>query len=123
MWRQRSSTLWLHEGDGNTRFFHSQAIHRFRRNRIEVLENSRGERCEEEREIVNILIELYDNLFSSSIPVQIEEALEATPLVITAEMNNELLAPFQRSEVDFSLKQMNPLKALGPDGMPPLFFQ
>ena len=88
-----------------------------------MLENSRGERCEEEREIVNILIELYDNLFSSSIPVQIEEALEATPLVITAEMNNELLAPFQRSEVDFALKQMNPLKALGPDGMPPLFFQ
>ena len=38
-------------------------------NRIEVLENSRGERCEEEREIVNILIELYDNLFSSSILV------------------------------------------------------
>ena len=88
-----------------------------------MLENSRGERCEEEREIVNILIELYDNLFSSSIPVQIEETLEATPLVITAEMNNELLAPFQRSEVDFALKQMNPLKALGPDGMPPLFFQ
>ena len=88
-----------------------------------MLENSRGERCEEEREIVNILIELYDNLFSSSIPVQIEEALEATPLVITAEMNNELLAPFQRSEVDFALKQMNPLKALGPNRMPPLFFQ
>ena len=39
------------------------------RNRIKVLENSRGERCEEEREIVNILIELYDNLFSSSILV------------------------------------------------------
>ena len=38
-------------------------------------------------------------------------------------MNNELSAPFQRSEVDLALKQMNPLKALGPDGMPPLFFQ
>ena len=115
--------LWLHEGDGNTRFFHSQATHRFRRNRIEVLENSRGERCEEEGEVANILIEFYENLFSSSIPVQIEEALEATPLVITAEMNNELSTPFQRSEVDLALKQMNPLKAPGPDGMPPLFFQ
>ena len=63
MWRQRSSTLWLHEGDGNTRFFHSQATHRFRRNRIEVLENSRGERCEEEGEVANILIEFYDIFF------------------------------------------------------------
>ena len=55
MWRQRSHMLWLHEGDGNTRFFHSQATHRFRRNRIEVLENSRGERCEEEGEVANTL--------------------------------------------------------------------
>lgn len=51
MWRQRSRTLWLHKGDGNARFFHSQATYRFRRNRIEVLENSKGERCEEEGEI------------------------------------------------------------------------
>ena len=119
----KDHTLWLHEGDGNTRFFHSQATHRFRHNRIEVLENSRGERCEEERDLANILIEFYDNLFSSSIPIQIEVALEAIPLVNTAEMNNELSTPFQRSEVDLALKQMNPLKALGPNGMPPLFFQ
>ncbi|XP_050253672.1 uncharacterized protein LOC126699744 [Quercus robur] len=57
MWRQRSRTLWLHEGDGNTRFFHSQATHRYRRNKIEVIENLVGERCEEEGEIANILIE------------------------------------------------------------------
>lgn len=60
-----------------------------------MLESSRGERCEEEEEISNILIESYDNLFSSSYPDQIEDALEATPLMITDEMNNELIAHFQ----------------------------
>ena len=123
MWRQRSRTLWLHEGDGNTRFFHSQATHRYRRNRIEVIENLVGARCEEEGEIANILIAFYTNLFTSSSPDLIEEALEATPLVITEEMNDELAAPYQRSEVELAIKQMDPLKAPGPDGMPPLFFQ
>ena len=38
-------------------------------------------------------------------------------------MNFMLLREFQASEVHKALKQMYPLKALGPDGMPPLFFQ
>lgn len=101
MWRQRSCTLWLHKGDDNTRFFHSRATHRFWHNRIEVLENSMGERCVDKGEIATILIEFYNNLFSSSSPDQIEEA---TPLVITDEMTHELAAPFQRTEVDLALK-------------------
>ena len=34
-----------------------------------------------------------------------------------------LSAEFVKEEVDEALKQMDPLKALGPDGLPPLFFQ
>ena len=68
MWKQRSRALWLHEGDSNTRYFHSKASHRFRRNRIEALENHRGEKCEDENGIANILVESYQNLFDSSLP-------------------------------------------------------
>ena len=38
-------------------------------------------------------------------------------------MNQELVAPFGRAEVDIALKHMDPLKSPGPNWMPPLFFQ
>ena len=123
MWKQRSRELWLHEGDKNTRYFHSRATHRYRRNKIEELENHLGERCVDENGIANILVDFYQNLFTSSSPNRIEEALEATPRVVTEEMNHELVAPFGRDEVVIALNQMDPLKSPGPDGMPPLFFQ
>ena len=110
MWKQRSRALWLHEGDNNTRYFHSQATHRLKRNGIEALENTRRERYVDENSIENILVDFYQNLFASSSPNQIEEALEATPMVVTEEMNLELVAPFVRAEVDMALKHMNPVR-------------
>ena len=38
-------------------------------------------------------------------------------------MNTSLTKVFTRQEVDIALKEMAPLKAPGPDSMPPLFFQ
>jgi hypothetical protein len=38
--------------------------------------------------------------------------------VVTEEMNNQLIKEFIAEEVDVALKQMAPLKAPGPDGLP-----
>lgn len=38
-------------------------------------------------------------------------------------MNSDLTRDFTTDEVKFSLKQMKPLTALGPDGMSPIFFK
>ena len=57
-----------------------------------------------ENGISNILVDFYQNLFASSTPDQIEEALEATSRVVTEETNQVLGAPFERAEVDIALK-------------------
>lgn len=38
-------------------------------------------------------------------------------------MNAQLIKSFSRKEVDTAIKQMEPITARGPDGMPPIFYQ
>ena len=52
-----------------------------------------------------------------------EDVLRAVPTMITEEQNAMLAAEFVKAEVDEALRQMESLKALGLDGLPPLFYQ
>nr|XP_023915547.1 uncharacterized protein LOC112027102 [Quercus suber] len=84
MWKQRSHSLWLQEGDNST--------------------------SDEE-------------LFTSSNLAMNDAVVDQIPCLISYVMNEELVANFTKEEVVEALKQMEPLKARGPDGLPPLFFQ
>ena len=65
----------------------------------------------------------YKELFSTSSPNLEADSLEKIPCMVTDEMNAELMKKFTELEVKEALNQMAPLKALGPDGMPQLFYQ
>jgi len=79
--------------------------------------------CIGEAKVTGLLVSYYKQLFTSSQPTYFETVLQAVPRVVTTEMNSALIGEFTRAEVDMALKQMAPLKAPGPDGMPPIFYQ
>ena len=62
-------------------------------------------------------------MFTPSNPIELIAKIDSIPRVVTKEMNGILTSQFQTWEIDNALKQMAPLKALGSDGMPPLFYQ
>ena len=62
-------------------------------------------------------------LFTSKRPTNAHGILEVIQPLVTKDMNTNLTRDFTKQEVDLALKEMAPLKALGLDGMPSLFFQ
>ncbi|XP_075649758.1 uncharacterized protein LOC142620243 [Castanea sativa] len=115
MWKQRSRVAWLKDGDKNTRFFHTKATQRRRRNYIKGIFDETGKWCTQQNQIADAVVNYYQQLFMSSNPEHIDEVLVEIPQKVTDEMNNVLTATFTEEEVEKALKQMEPLKSPGPD--------
>ena len=123
MWRQRSRSLWLSNGDRNTKYFHSRATQRRRRNHIQSLRDNMGVIHDTNEGMASLLINYYENLFSTSQPMNIDDVVANVSHVVSEDMNKALVREFTASEVEIAIKQMAPTKAPGPDGMPPVFYQ
>lgn len=54
-WKQRAKTLWLKEGDMNSRFFHAIALMRKKKNTIEKLRNNQGMWCSKPCELDKLI--------------------------------------------------------------------
>ncbi|XP_042983363.1 uncharacterized protein LOC122312776 [Carya illinoinensis] len=116
MWKQRSRVKWLREGDCNSRYFHSKASTRRRKNSIMQLQDEFG--IWQKGEQMDVLItEYFQTLFTAADRVDMEDVLSGVEARVTAEMNVELLKPYVAEEVEVALKQMHPSKAPGPDAL------
>ena len=122
-WRQKSRILWLLEGDLNTKFFHAITKQRRASNKITSLLDSAGNLVEEEEKLVAIATSYFRELFQSSNPQLIDEALAAVSTTKTDRINADLTAPVSKWEVKLALFAMHPEKVPGPDGFTALFYQ
>nr|XP_023920446.1 uncharacterized protein LOC112031976 [Quercus suber] len=123
MWQQRSHVHWMMSSDKNSSYFHNRASQRFRRNSITEIKDSLGRKASGDKEVSVLFLDYFKHLFTTSNLHDIEEVVQHSKKVVSEEMNNCLISNFSKDEVEIALKQMAPLKAPGPDGMPPIFFQ
>ena len=110
-------------GDRNTKYFHSKASERRKKNTITGLMDENGNWCDSTESKAAVAVSYFEKLFSTSYPSRISKVTNTIPTRVTDEMNQWLIKEFTREEVVTALQQMHPTKALGPDGMSTIFFQ
>ena len=62
-WAQRSRVAWLKHGDKNTKFFHSKASQRRRRNFIHGVRDNNNIWVEEPKEVADVAIDYFESIF------------------------------------------------------------
>jgi hypothetical protein len=103
-WKKRCTIRWTKFGDENTRFFHSYATERYRRNAIAMLTAADGTSVTEHRDKEEIIFQSFKERLGTSDQPQmmfdLPTLIHPTPGLV------ELSAPFTKEEINVVVKAM-----------------
>ncbi|GLT97187.1 hypothetical protein SLE2022_147640 [Rubroshorea leprosula] len=124
LWFMKSRTNWVVDGDRNSKFFHLSTIKHRSHNRIHCLRISTDEWVSDQREISNLIVHYFRDLFTSSLAHSYHDSFSLigglSSNTMASYVDDDIPSDKEIHDALFSLK---PFKAPGPDGLHPMFFQ
>ena len=94
MWLQRSKLFWAKLGNKNSKYFHSRATLRFRKNSITNLQKADDLWCNGQDEVSATIVDYYQDLLKSTNPTNFKDTTQFISTTISEEMNSQLVAAF-----------------------------
>ncbi|KAK2641855.1 hypothetical protein Ddye_023618 [Dipteronia dyeriana] len=122
-WRQHSRLDWLQSGDRNSKLFHARATARRKKNFISSLIDRNGRVQVSDEGLASTVRDFYSAMFLSFKP-STQDILEATKAIrgrLSTNMSDMLRLSFTAEDVKAAVFDLNPTKALGPDGFHAIF--
>ena len=103
MWRQRSRTTWLKEGDKNTKYFQRKATWRRKKNTITRLKDGNGQWVEDKDGIQQMTTRFFKDLYTKDDKVAPQELINMMQARVNEDMNNMLTKDFTEKEISDAL--------------------
>lgn len=122
---QKARANWLQLGDKNTKYFHTQALIRRKRNQITRIRDPNGLWVEGDV-LHHTFIQAFKLIFTADQtpnPLLMSNFLQLVEPCITSQDNVNLLAPVSYFELEYVVWSIGPLKAPGPDGLQAVSYQ
>lgn len=121
---QKAKVRWLEEGDDNTRLFHKSIRMRRVQNRINTIQNERGEWVSKPEDVSEAFLQFYKSLLGSSgLTRPLEEIIINQGKVVSEEQKVMLNLQFSSDELKQALFSIPDEKSPGIDSYTSLFFK